>query len=257
MIDFVLAKEQFLSYTSHYDNQNGRIHLKIIHTLKVVDLCEMIAKELGFSREDTLLAMLIGLLHDIGRFEQVRIYNTFRDAASIDHAELGRKILFDDGLIRKFIISSEYDSIIQKAVSNHNKYAIEEGLSPREFLFCQLIRDADKADIFRVICEDTFQNTCMTEIQDPYTDTISDTVYENFMTEKSLHWSIMRTPLDAVIAHLALIFDFNFKPGLKYIDENQFLPFIFDKINCSDDFTNQRWNNIKERVSNYLVQKLK
>ena len=257
MIDFDFAKERFLAYTKQYDIDNGRIHLKVIHTFKVADLCQKIAEDLHFSSEDVQLAKLIGLLHDIGRFEQVRIYNTFKDSVSTDHAELGVKILFQDDFIRQFILDPSYDFIIQKAVSNHNKYQIEDGLDQRTLLFCQLIRDADKADIFRVICEDTFQNTCMSDISDPYSDTISDSIYADFMNEKSLHWTATRTPLDVVIAHLALIFDFNFLYGLRYINEKDFLPYIFQKVHCTDPFTNQRWTNIQEKVLNYLEKKLK
>ena len=39
--------------------------------------------------------MLIGLLHDIGRFEQVKVYDTFSDIDSIDHADYGVEILGD------------------------------------------------------------------------------------------------------------------------------------------------------------------
>ena len=58
------------------------------------------------------LAELIGLLHDIGRFEQIKRYNTFIDKNSINHGQLGVKILFDDNQIRRFIKDSKYDDII-------------------------------------------------------------------------------------------------------------------------------------------------
>ena len=40
------------------------------------------------------LALKAGLLHDVGRFEQQRVYGTFTDADSIDHAKYGARILF-------------------------------------------------------------------------------------------------------------------------------------------------------------------
>lgn len=33
------------------------------------------------------------MLHDIGRFEQIRCFGTFNDGMSVDHAELGADIL--------------------------------------------------------------------------------------------------------------------------------------------------------------------
>ena len=47
------------------------------------------------------LAYLIALLHDIGRFEQIKRFNSFDDR-NVDHATLGVQVLFDEGMIRQF-----------------------------------------------------------------------------------------------------------------------------------------------------------
>jgi len=82
--------DEFLKYVSAYDEQVDAIRFKKEHSLRVRMQAMKIAKQEGFTREECELAELIGLLHDIGRFEQVRLYNTFDDAHSIDHAEYGR-----------------------------------------------------------------------------------------------------------------------------------------------------------------------
>ena len=119
MIDIKKAEIAFNEYVKPYDITNGKIELKIKHTYRTVEVAKKIAKDLNLNEEQSLLAQLISLLHDIGRFEQVRIYNTFRDKDSIDHADLGVKILFEDGEIRKFIDDTKYDNIIYKAIKNH------------------------------------------------------------------------------------------------------------------------------------------
>ena len=127
------------------------IDLKIRHTYGVVELSEYIVKDLKLSDEDISLAMLIGLLHDIARFEQAKEYGDYRDYVTLDHADLGVKILFEDGLIRKFVNDNKYDSIIMKAIKNHNKLCIDEtDMNDRELLHAKIIRDADKTDNFRV-----------------------------------------------------------------------------------------------------------
>ena len=65
-----------------------------------LDINTLFAQRLGLNQEQVNLATAIGLLHDIGRFEQVRLYHTFNDGKSVNHAEIGVKILFEDGLIR-------------------------------------------------------------------------------------------------------------------------------------------------------------
>lgn len=158
MIDLIKAKKAFKKYVKKYDKENEMIKLKIIHTYKVVNLSEYIAKSIGLKKEDIELAELIALLHDIGRFEQIRIYNSFEDSKTIDHADLGIKILYEENLIREFIQEDKYDNLIYKAIKNHNKYELEKDLSARELLHAKIIRDADKTDIYRVALETNLQD---------------------------------------------------------------------------------------------------
>ena len=74
MIDLNRAKKAFKEFVKAYDINNGRIRVKIEHTYKVAENSKQIAKSLNLNEEEQKLAELIGLLHDIGRFEQIRIY---------------------------------------------------------------------------------------------------------------------------------------------------------------------------------------
>ncbi len=85
---------RFIEYTSDYDLSDPKIKLKYDHTFRVANLCERIAKGNQLSEDDCALAWLTGMLHDIGRFEQVRRYGTFADNKSIDHAQFGADLLF-------------------------------------------------------------------------------------------------------------------------------------------------------------------
>ena len=119
-------------------------------------------------------------MHDIGRFEQLRIYNSFIDAETVDHAALGVKILFEGNKIRDFIIDDSYDKIIREAIANHNRYAIEEGLSERSLLHAKIIRDADKLDNYRVKLEDGIDTMIGAGITEKNLGSydISDTVFD-------------------------------------------------------------------------------
>ena len=93
-IDHLRARAAFDAYVTPYDTANPRIALKVEHTLRVAELSERIAREAGFAPAGIDLAWLCGLLHDIGRFEQLRRWDTFSDAASTSHAALGVEMLF-------------------------------------------------------------------------------------------------------------------------------------------------------------------
>ena len=149
MIDIINAKKEFKNYVANYNPEHPRVALKISHILRVAENCRVIAESLNLSEEEIKLAELIGIFHDLGRFEQVIIADTFSDRDSkINHAEQSVKVLFEEGLIRRFIEEETYDNVIRKAVYNHNRAGIEDGLTEKELLFAKIIRDADKLDIF-------------------------------------------------------------------------------------------------------------
>ena len=132
--------QEFNEYVSNYDMSNINIKFKYSHSLRVRSLNKIYAKLLNFPEEDIALAELIGLLHDIGRFEQIRIYNSINDHETIDHADLGIKILFEDGLIKKFWSNEEDYEIIKFAIKNHNKYEIPVVDDARMLKQAKLIR---------------------------------------------------------------------------------------------------------------------
>lgn len=127
MIDTNKLEIEFKKYVENYDPMNERIKLKIDHIIRVAKNCELIAKDLNLSDEYIKLAIAIGYFHDIGRFEQVKLYDTFSDKESkVDHGEMSVKVLFEDGLIKNFFEDTKYDNIIKKSILNHNKAHIEE-----------------------------------------------------------------------------------------------------------------------------------
>ncbi|MBR1439405.1 MAG: HD domain-containing protein [Synergistaceae bacterium] len=140
------------------------MRLKIAHSYRVAEISERIAKTV--INEQQIFpdfSWLIGLIHDIGRFEQITRYETFKDALSVDHAELGANILFHDNLFDSFI-SVEEACVVAKdfqrmkataetAIRLHNKLKLPEKMEAHTNTYTKILRDADKADIFRVLTE--------------------------------------------------------------------------------------------------------
>ena len=186
MIDITKAKIAFKDYIKNYDIENPKIKLKIAHIERTSKGAKKMAESLNLSDEDIKLAELIGLLHDIGRFEQVRKYNTFVDHLSENHAKIGVDILFKDGLIRRFIEDDKYDKIIELAIINHNKdkNMLSKDLSPKEELHVKLIRDSDKVDIIYLLTFDD-QKT-LWDSDDLNKETISDEIYKEFVEDHNI-----------------------------------------------------------------------
>lgn len=255
MIDIVKAKQAFKEYVKEYDINDKKIELKVGHIERTAQMARKIAESLNLKEEDIQLAELIGLLHDIGRFEQIRQYNTFLDKDSINHAVLGVEILFEQDNIRKFIEENKYDEIIRKAILNHNKGRIEEGLNERELLHAKIIRDADKTDIIYML---TFYDMGTLYESPEFSDEImSDEIYREFIEDKIIDYKYMTNSVDNVIAHLAYIYDFYFEYGLKYIYDNKYLPKFYNRFSFKDKKTSERFNNAYKIAINYIQEELK
>ncbi|MEG0022055.1 MAG: HD domain-containing protein [Bacilli bacterium] len=143
--------EEFNKYVNGFDRNDINIEVKYQHSFRVMELAKKYATNLGFSKEDIELATLIGLLHDFGRFEQLRVYHTYVDSRSIDHADYSVEQLFDNNQIINFTDKKENYEIIKFAIKNHNKHHIEETNNERMLMHAKLIRDADKIDIIYLL----------------------------------------------------------------------------------------------------------
>lgn len=253
MIDIENAKKIFKEYVSNYDINDGKIALKYNHILRVSEISKKIAKELNLSDEDIKLAELIGIFHDIGRFEQVKRFNTFVDKDSINHGEYGVKVLFEDGLIKKFNIDEKYYKTIKLAVLNHNRKEIEEGLSEHEILHCKIIRDADKLDIFHVLLTDKTINTYGTDSLED--ETFSDEIIREFKEVHHMDYSKRRTFGDKWICHMAYVYDFNFKSSYKVMKEKGYITKMYEMPNFKNIDTIRIAKEIRNMANDYIQLK--
>ena len=153
MIDIAHAKQEFEKYLDEYDREDEQIYLKIEHTYGVVKYAGEIAERMECSREDVELAELIGLLHDIGRFEQIRRFHSF-EPGTMDHAVFGADLLFgEEKMIRRFVKDDKFDELIDAAIRKHSDFKLDGIHDTRTLFHAKLIRDADKLDNCRVKLE--------------------------------------------------------------------------------------------------------
>lgn len=257
MIDFKQAMAAFKKYIENFDFQYGKIDLKIRHTYGVVKASEYVTNKLNLNKEDVELAKLIALLHDIGRFEQIRQSDSFIDNKDMDHAILGNDILFKDNFIREFIEDTQYDNIISKAILNHNRLYIEDGLTERELLHAKIIRDADKTDNFRVKAEEDFENIIDNSNKDILeNDIISENIFNDFMDSKIIVREDRKTYMDFWVSYIAFIFDYNYKFGLEYIKEMNYINIIVDRLDYKNADTRQKMELIRKHALEFIDKRI-
>ena len=244
MIDIENAKKEFDNYVSQFNPNLGRIKLKIDHIKRVAEMSRILAINLNLDEEQIRLAELIGLFHDIGRFKQVEMYNTFSDKDSINHAEFSIKVLYEDNLIEKFNVEEKYNNIIKTAVLNHNKAKISDELTEEELLYAKIIRDADKLDIFYTIGEYDFESIFW--YKDFNDEEINEKIIEQIKNKHIINYADIKNNADIIIVFYAYIYDLNFKFSLNYIKENKYL----------DKFTNRVYAHFKSKKIQKQVKEI-
>ena len=223
------VREQFAAYTRNYDPSDPKIALKIAHTYRVAENCEEIAKSLNLPAEAIEFAWLSGMLHDVGRFEQVKRYNTFIDSQSVDHAEFGADLLFGpDALIKGYTEDRSGDATMETVIRQHNKYRIDESLDDRTKLFCQILRDADKIDILRVNVETPMEDIYNVSQDVLLTSGVSDIIMEQVRQHHAVPRDLMTSPAEHLIGHIALSFELVYPRSWELVKEQGYIYKMFD-----------------------------
>lgn len=252
------VRQAFEMYLKNYDRDNKKIAMKIHHSYNVVKLSEIIAKDLDLDDKNIELAKIIAQLHDLGRFEQIKQYDTFNDNVSIDHGDYAVRILFREGRIRNFVDDAECDDIIMKAIKNHNKFAIEEDLTDAELLHSKIIRDADKLEILSSRCArldmsyiGDFMQASAIEVSK-----MTDAVFDNFFNNRQNLKSEIKNGLDEWVVYFNLILDLNFNFSIRYLVANDFVNRMVNKFHYKESESRERIEAIRDYVDDYIGQRM-
>lgn len=256
-VDRENVKKTFAEYVSHYDSSDGKIKLKIDHTYRVAKLCEQLAKSIGLSKEETDIAWLLGMLHDVGRFEQLRQYGTFVDADSINHAHYAVKLLFDDGKIHDYISINEengYYDIIRTAIWNHSAYRVEEGISEQTKMFCDILRDADKIDILKVNNDVPMEVIYSVSTEELQNAVVTPEVMEQFFEKHAILRTTKRTCIDNVVGHIALVFELVYAESARIVQRQGYLEKLLD-FKSENPVTQKQFDKLRKCMTEYLLFK--
>ena len=260
MINLELAKAAFGDFLKQYpDRESAGFRLKVTHTAHVVRFARELAARLGLPKEDRQLAELIALLHDIGRFEELRRTGSF-DGNGFDHAACGVTMLFEEGRIRAFIKDNRYDEIIQKAIGSHSKKTIPAGLDERSLLHARLIRDADKLDNFRVKTEEPIEAVfpgIVAGRAQLEQSAISDRVFETVMQKSCVDLQDRQTPLDYWVCILAFVFDLIFKASYEITKENRYIDKLIGRLNYQNAAAKARMEEIRNILYEHLESRIR
>jgi hypothetical protein len=199
--------------------------LKKQHTLRVRREALQLGRALGLSPAGLRMAEVIVLLHDVGRFEQYARYRTFNDPRSTNHAKLGLLMIRRSGILSA--LAPEKRMVIRRAILYHNRAVVPGGKPLRVQFFSQLLRDADKLDIWRLTID--YYNAAEGEknhaISIGFKDTpgISPGVFEDICGKQIVKSEHLRNLNDLKLLQMGWVFDVNFLPTLQKVTRRRYL----------------------------------
>ncbi|MBN1125053.1 MAG: HD domain-containing protein [Sedimentisphaerales bacterium] len=240
-------------YTGELRN-DAHIHLKQVHTNKVCQEMRYLVKSLHLPSNDGRIAETIALFHDTGRFEQYRRYQTFMDARSENHSLLALQVLSEHNVLDA--LESQERRIVETAIRYHGEKDLPKDLPERDLLFCKLIRDADKIDIYRVIlksyreyqkCPEGF----VLDVPLPDSPGYNPQMVQAVLDGRTVAYADLQTINDVKLMQLGWIHDINFPAALERIHERGYMQELFSLLPVDKGIS-----RVQEHVNQYLRKRL-
>lgn len=246
MIDIEKAKQELIKHVKEQKIKNEKVNKKLEHILRVAKISKEIAIELNLTTEQTELAELIGLLHDIGRFEQYKIVDTTK----FNHGEAGVEILKKDNYLRNYIEEEKYDTIILTAVYEHNRYELSQNLTKEQELFCKIIKDADKIDLIYEGAEIYWQK--QEDIVAIEKGKLSSKMLQDFYQHKLADTRNRISKTDEILRFTSYVFDINFSYSREIIRKSDNINKMIDRFDYKERKTKEEMKKVKEIINEEL-----
>lgn len=243
----IILKE-FESFLSNYDLKDSKAQLKKEHTFYVANNCEWIARKLNLSEAETFIAWLLGILHDIGRFEQLKQYQTFHDRLSCNHAFLSADLLEKNF----FTLPDKWKDLIEFCVRWHSAYELPD-CDDYTRKMAKILRDADKIDIIRVNVQSSFEDIYGMPEEEFYHSQISEKVWQDLMKHQTVYQAHRKTAIDYRLSHIAFVYGLEYKESIHLLKEQGYLEQMLD-FKSQIDQVNQQWKEIKDAITKYCIE---
>ncbi len=234
---------------------NANVNHKESHTQRLCREIRYIADKLSLSEPQQRVAEAVALFHDIGRFEQFVRFRTFHDAISVRHALLGVQILKQERVLES--LEESQREWILKAVEYHADKQLPKDLGGPCLMYAQLIRDADKLDIYKIIIRyyDQYRNNpkdSSLTFGFPNHPECSPHIVEKMLRGESIDYNELRSMNDMKLTQLGWVHDINFTVTLEQIKERRYLETLISFLpNMAETET------IGRRIFSIVDEKLK
>lgn len=224
------------------------IDLKLIHTINVLQNASRIMREEEFDSFLYRAGSLGALYHDMARFDQYLEYGTFKDADSRNHGLWAAQLVKRE---RRF--ESETPRVRQLAMLSiclHNRLHLPDKLTKEQYAVCNVVRDADKLDILRVMNEHLsapgpYNPTIVLSLPDD-PDLYSEAVIQSALQKRSASYSDLASVNDFRLLLGTWFYAMNFSGSRKLFRDSGHIFALLEALPASGPYAKAREHVLKD-----------
>ena len=193
-----------------------------------------------------------------GHFGSLSDYLIAGDGTGDDETEVGMEGCADDNKVDTALDeksdgkhkaeSDEWRHIIKLAISVHSALRIPDDISEREAMFCNILRDADKVDIFRVNVETPLTDIINTTEEEIRTSCVTADVMPAILEHHVVPRDRKFTAADHIVSHCCLAFELVYKKSREIAVEQEYLKTLTEYVSENPE-TNQVMDKLREQLS--------
>jgi HD superfamily phosphodiesterase len=240
--NFHTYEQWFRDFTQKYlqgaEFDVANVQLKIDHTLRVLAFARRLTSALAPDPGLGELAHLAALFHDVGRFPQYARYRTFHDKMSVNHACQGVLTLKQHQVLAGLAPSA--GKLVLGAVALHNRRFLPRGLPPEVRYLTQIVRDADKLDIFAVMLAHFDPGAPHNKVVNlelkPHPDNYTPEILDKVLKRQMVNYQDMVWVNDFKLLLCSWVYDLNYGVSRAVVRERGYLEELAGYLPRSPEF---------------------
>jgi hypothetical protein len=158
------------------------------------------------------------------------------DACSENHALLGIRTIEKHQVIAS--LDPQTQQLIINAIANHNRLALAADVTDTALLFAQILRDADKLDILKIITDYytdlSFARNHYMELGLPDLPEVSQEIIDDLLAQRIVSATNLKTLNDFKLLQMGWVYDINFPHTLRCVKERKYMSKFFSVLSHTD-----------------------
>ena len=240
----------FEQYIKKFDMIKGNVKAMYFHSIKMMELCKDIASNLGvFTEEEIKVCGLIGLFHDISRFNNKNKRCMILDDDTDYTRDTINQLFVSDKLIRNITKDTKYDNIIKIAIYCHNKNGLPKGFDKKTLHFCMVLQDAHVIENFRMIINYPYM--------DMYIDNLPNSlVYNYFRNYKVINSKVSDNDADKILEVMSYIFGIHYPYSYYLLKEEDCVNKLFRALHINEKNIRKFFLQVVKVLNVYINRKI-